>query len=165
MKMVQVGYIYALTDPRDGQIRYVGQTSVALSSRLASHMRDAGCQRYQFHRVRWIRALVTNGLRPSIVRLTEVPLSMLDSAERFWIKTLRGWGARLTNSTDGGDGVTMTSEIRHRISAAKTGVSPTARHIEKLRCAAFRRWSDPAERRKQSERRKLKPLDFGAGGA
>lgn len=52
--------IYALTDSRSGQVRYVGQTSVALDLRLRRHWitAEAGARE---HRAVWMRSVRAGG--------------------------------------------------------------------------------------------------------
>lgn len=132
--------IYALLDPRDNAVRYVGKTKMALEYRLASHI--SSCQRANNHRTNWLRKLLRLGLRP-IIQLLEVVLEEeWQDAERRWISQFRDAGARLTNSTNGGDGLTEpTPETRAKLSAALRGkpgrhtTKHTPEAIAKMRAA------------------------------
>ena len=57
--------IYALTDPRDDMIRYVGYTSRNISMRLKEHVSDKS----PCHRTHWIQGLIRDGVRPTIMVL------------------------------------------------------------------------------------------------
>lgn len=82
--MSKTGCIYCLKDPRDGSVRYVGQTIKRLPQRLSEHVcRPAG------KRMRaWIVELDALGLRPSIEALEIVPSADLNARERFWLKEM-----------------------------------------------------------------------------
>ncbi|MFE5512256.1 hypothetical protein ACFQ9J_16885 [Streptomyces sp. NPDC056529] len=73
-----MGTLYALADPRDGAVRYIGQTTKDLSVRLAGHVNNPAS------RVRpWVQELVAAGLTPIIAPLREdVPVPELLAAER-----------------------------------------------------------------------------------
>ena len=55
--------LYRLRDPRDGRVRYVGQTTSALSTRLAGH---CDTRRDRSDRGLWICELFALGMRPTI---------------------------------------------------------------------------------------------------
>lgn len=57
--------IYALTDPRTDQVRYIGKTSRKASNRLSEHLRDAKIGR-KAHVRAWLRILIAQGLRPGL---------------------------------------------------------------------------------------------------
>lgn len=89
--------IYALQDPRDGALRYVGQTKKKLSERLIGHL----CIKPFFSDLkkdRWIRELAKAGLEPQIVPLESVRDEDADQAEAHWYETLRNRGCQLLNA-------------------------------------------------------------------
>lgn len=105
--------IYALKDPRDGVIRYVGKTKNALSKRLTAHRNE----KRQTRKCRWLAKLRRDGVEPAVVVLEEVQETTWEESERFWIKWCRISGFDLTNHTDGGDGVGgLDTEARRRVS-------------------------------------------------
>lgn len=110
--------IYALIDPRTECIRYVGKTNQPLSYRLSAHLREtAKCHRYY-----WIQELKRSGLKPSITVLEVCGRWPWQETERFWIRSLRMAGVKLTNNTSGGDGVPdLPPEARERIRRAWLG--------------------------------------------
>lgn len=104
-----VSHIYILRDPRDGSVRYVGKTKRSLKQRLKGHINDARlCHRYRSvsYRDRWIAKLLRNGLAPTIESIEIVHGRDWAAAEMRWIAHFRSLGAKLTNSTDGGEGCT-----------------------------------------------------------
>lgn len=111
-------YIYALTEPDTGEIRYIGK-SIRPLGRLADHCNDPS----KTHRTNWIQSLLSNGKRPGMVVLEEVADGdRWQDVERAWIARGRSAGWRLTNCTSGGDGVSdLPPESRERIVAAWRG--------------------------------------------
>lgn len=117
--------IYALLDPRNGHARYVGQTTVALRQRLASHCAPSA-RLPALPTAAWLRDLHSIGLRPEITELEPTPSDQLDAGEQYWIATLRALGCDLTNRTRGGHGLSgflFSKETRAKISAAHLGIS------------------------------------------
>lgn len=92
-------FIYSLSDPETGKIRYVGKAN-NLEYRLKRHLNDGR----RCHRTSWIKSLQARGLKPVIGVLATVPVSQWQFWEREFIRVLRASGAVLVNSTDGGDG-------------------------------------------------------------
>lgn len=153
--------IYALVDPRDGEVRYVGKTQ-APAHRLIRHLWDARNGLDQTHRSRWIRQLLALGLAPEMRAIELVESSAAAAVERSWIASFRASGSRLTNLTDGGEGApgrkwTVTSrakivaartgkrhtpETRARISQSKRGRPLSATHRARIAAALHgRSWS------------------------
>lgn len=97
--MSQSSYVtvYGLTDPRTGEVRYVGKTTWTLAHRLKGHISDAKCNTHT-HKARWINDVLKVGLRPRAVPLETVPSAQWEQAERRWIAAF----PRLTNTTAGG---------------------------------------------------------------
>ena len=124
-------FIYALTDPRDGQIRYVGK-ALNPNRRLWQHI----TRKDTSHKCSWILGLKSCGLQPNLEILEEVDeLSWADS-ERFWISTLSFYGFKLTNLTAGGDAsFSFTNETREKMAARKRGRKLTEETKQKLRIA------------------------------
>lgn len=122
-------FIYDLSDPRTGHLRYVGK-SVDPSKRLAEHLRSArkGVHQYVY---KWIGGLLKDGLCPVMTILEEVSEQEANEAERSWIASMRLAGCVLTNQTDGGDG-------------QSAGYRPTKAAIEKQVASTKARggWSD-----------------------
>ena len=94
-------YIYALVDPRDDTIRYIGKTIQSLEKRMKSHLR----RRDGTRRARWIEELSASQQKPSI-HILEVIRANKDweKRERWWIAHGMDEGWPLTNVSDGGEG-------------------------------------------------------------
>lgn len=105
-------------DPRDSEIRYVGQTIQNIDDRLSEHCRNIYRDDY---RARWVRLLKRLGLKPLIQSVQQVSEISADAAEIFWISHFFERGCKLTNSTEGGCGTrgrVYTPETRKKISEA-----------------------------------------------
>lgn len=108
-------FIYALCEPRTRTVRYIGKTG-NLKKRLRNHL----CSKEKTHLGYWIRGVVARGEKPEMIVLRKVEGDGSDTEIRY-IRVSRRLGIRLVNSTDGGDGVTMTPEIRRKIGDKNRG--------------------------------------------
>lgn len=97
-------YFYYLRDPRDNQIKYIGQSKNP-KERFAQHINHAKQGRDKNSRkVRWILGLISKGLFP-VLEVFEVYTGSVKGAhKREWdlIKEHIGIGHELTNGNDGG---------------------------------------------------------------
>ena len=89
--------IYALIDPRDGGVRYVGSTVNTLAERVRRHMekptnREMGA---------WIQGLVAGGYAIRAEVISYAPDGMAGNVEMNWIAQFRARG-RLLNRDPGG---------------------------------------------------------------
>ncbi|MGW2936067.1 GIY-YIG nuclease family protein [Streptomyces sp. NPDC001156] len=137
----RMAWIYTLSDPRSGEVRYVGVTTRSLAERLRGHISDAG---RQDHKSRWIRSLLKEGVSPVMTEIEAVPVEDHGEAEQRWIAAYRANGARLTNATDGGPGTLG------RVASSETR--------ERIRQAALERMKDPARRQAVSRVHKGKTI-------
>ena len=83
--------IYALGDPRSGEIRWVGQT-VDPAMRLAHHCSGPGAPTQA-----WIRELKAAGLRPRMTLLERCAAEESRELERCYLETIEASGDRLLN--------------------------------------------------------------------
>lgn len=100
-------YIYILSDPITNEIRYIGKTN-NVKRRKAEHLSEYNKTKNvekRTHKNKWIESLRKNGIKP----VFEVWDTVDESDASFWechyISLFKSWGIRLTNLTDGGDGV------------------------------------------------------------
>lgn len=88
--------VYALVDPRDKTIRYVG-VSINAHIRLTQHMREAKYQGEKKKRA-WLAELEQQGLQPILEILETVDAGLFTTdREKYWIDTFLDAGAPLTN--------------------------------------------------------------------
>jgi hypothetical protein len=106
--------IYALIDPRDLQIRYVGHTgNDSAEPRYWDHVKQAGDGGDHTHKLCWIRSLLKICLLPELWILQE---DGTKEDEVIYIRVCKEMGYDLTNATEGGDGLhDPTGEIRKQI--------------------------------------------------
>lgn len=78
--------IYGLVDPRDGVVRYIGQSN-HIPRRKWQHLREAqrAFPRSGSRKSEWLRELLDAGYEPEIVILETVPDGEANEAERRWI--------------------------------------------------------------------------------
>lgn len=149
-----IGTVYALAHPETGEIRYVGKTIAVPRDRLKTHMRAAYGRMAHTRLSRWLRTLPSE---PQLLTLEECSEADAGTAERRWISELREQGARLTNLTDGGEGIPgfrLSREHREKIAAAATGRRHTPETKAKI----------SATKLAQSPGRTLRYRPIGAAG-
>ena len=131
------GSIYGLHDPRTGELRYIGQTTVSLKERLWAHLSPSS-RRKAYYSARWIDSLVRDGVKPEIRLLAEAGSNEdLDRLEIKYIAAARSRKGKLVGA--------VHHQYRHDIStdlilarlaegstkvaiAKELGVSPTFVH-------------------------------------
>jgi len=113
--------IYALSDPKTpSDYRYVGKTEKSMAHRLGRH-RYRSIKHPHTHIARWLRSI---DLKPKVTVITVTDLDHWEADERYWIAQLRFLGYRLTNATDGGEGLsgrTHTEETKRKMSNSALG--------------------------------------------
>ncbi len=102
-------FIYTLKCPRTNAVRYVGWTTKP-KQRLADHIRVEVYTPRTTYRQNWTMSLASIGLTPVMEIIETGSGDGWSDAERKWIAHYRAVGARLTNTTDGGEGFLLTKE-------------------------------------------------------
>ena len=94
-------YIYALVDPRDNLVRYIGQSKEP-AKRLSHHVR--GHEGPQTEKDIWISDLLDSGFFPTMVIVEAIKLSIgdddipiVDERELSWMVGLKALGQPLLN--------------------------------------------------------------------
>lgn len=100
-EMKQKYYIYTLSDPIDGEIKYIGKTN-NLKNRLWRHISPCHLKSSWIPKNKWVLWLKNQGLRPIIEVLDEGDENNIDDLERYWIGQFKQWGYKLKNVSDGG---------------------------------------------------------------
>jgi hypothetical protein len=94
-------FVYSLSDPTTGELRYVGKTKGPLEERLRGHVSSRN--RLNTHCAHWIRSIRSKEFKPIIEEIEKChSMEALDEAERFYIEYFRSLGFRLTNIRAGG---------------------------------------------------------------
>ncbi len=145
---VKTTFIYALCDPDTLTIRYVGKSDNP-RKRLILHLLD----KQKTHKVNWINKLKSQNKRPVLKILKEVEEQLWEEAEKKWIAHYRKiCGNKLTNSTDGGEGVkNLTPESRRKMSESKKGHTVSKDQIRKFKETCRNR----SKKEKEKIRKKL----------
>ncbi len=114
--------IYTLSDPRyPNDIRYVGQTIKKLNTRLSIHIAPKSLIS-KTHKNNWIKSLLEVNIIPLINLIEEVNDDEWSIREIYWINYYKSIGHKLTNSTDGGEGMlNPNEETRKKLSNANSG--------------------------------------------
>jgi len=117
------GDIYALTEPLTGEIRYIGQTTESLKTRLRRHINEGKSSKKRCYRLNWVKKLITQNTKPKIILLERAPINKLADREIYYIKKYKELNFRLVNSCDGGKGGMRNAsfETREKISMANKG--------------------------------------------
>jgi DNA-binding transcriptional regulator YiaG len=114
--------VYGLASSKDGVIRYIGQTSRPLATRMQWHLTWTKRERDKSRRTAWIKSVLRSGHALHIITIETDAVK--DEAEMRWITHYRDVGHDLVNGSAGGDnciGVPKTAEHRAKIAAALTG--------------------------------------------
>ncbi len=93
-------YIYSLSDPINGDVRYIGKSN-NIKKRYFGHTR---VDQQDTHKYRWIKKLKEQNRAPIIDIIDEVPKNDWCFWEKYWISQFKAWGFKLTNSNEGGSG-------------------------------------------------------------
>lgn len=125
--------IYALLDPRDNAIRYVGKT-IKPNQRFNEHCSDKKLN----HKACWIRSL---GKKPVMVVLEECEAEWAQ-AEQWWISYFKYLGAKLVNATAGGEGTpgySLPLSAREKIAEANRRRKVTPESKQKISASSVGR--------------------------
>lgn len=122
--------VYALVDPRDGRIRYVG-LSKNFKRRLRAHRCPTIRDRFHNgHLCDWKDELVAQGLSFDAFQIgTDLTLAEAQAMERGYIKTFREVAEPILNVHDGGapgNNVSPSAETCARMGAAHRGFRASA---------------------------------------
>lgn len=93
-------YIYTLSDPDSGEVRYVGKAN-NINKRLATHISDS--RKSNRPVCNWVAKLVRNGKAPVITTIAICSHESWQEEERKQIALFRSTHSNLLNLADGGD--------------------------------------------------------------
>lgn len=150
-----IRFIYALIDPRNGSIRYVGM-STNPEQRLGRHVKQAiSNAKVNPHKERWILGLIALGAKPMVAILAVSNEKDWPSEETYWIDFLKAKGEPLTNIRAGGKGgsIRCSEETRRRISESNVGRKQSPEAIRNQKAAQ----ADPEWKARFSESCRNRP--------
>lgn len=114
-------FIYILIDPRNNQVRYVGQT-INIEKRLKSHLRTN--KTFNVRKEEWILSLINDGLKPEIFIIDTLE-NDIDFWEIHYISLYAYYGFDLLNITIGGnDIIHRDRRLKHRDKILKDKPKP-----------------------------------------
>lgn len=120
--------IYALLDPKDSKIRYIGYTSEP-KNRLNNHIRACLKSREKnCHRCKWLNSLDERPLYKTLIRTNS--LEEIKQLEIDYIKYYKSL-FKLTNNTIGGDGtkgLKWSEESKSKIKDTRRGIRQDRRY-------------------------------------
>lgn len=96
-----IAYIYALLDPRDNEVRYIGKTTNP-NNRLSGHITECKKEQSTHYRAKWVKSLLKENLKPLIKFLKICPLTDFVKYETEYIQLYKS--NKLTNSDETGQG-------------------------------------------------------------
>lgn len=128
--------IYFLKDPENPFKGYIGKSDNPVK-RLNAHFNNNLLIK-KTKKNDWIKSLKKKNMLPILEEIDIVPKSEWQYWEIFWIEQFKNWGFELKNGTPGGDGVTMTDEIKNKLRLSHLGKKngkPSIETIKKIRNA------------------------------
>lgn len=159
-------YIYTLNDPDTGVVRYVGK-SVNPSRRFIRHLSEAKTAAVKTYKDNWILKLLKHNKKPT-QQIIEVCGNNWVDREKYWISYYREvMGDRLTNLTEGGDGLLgykFSNETKLKMSKAAIGRVITEEQKEKISKTLKGRKLPKETREKMAKARQKKVIQIGLDG-
>lgn len=118
-------FIYALLDPRDNKIKYIGKSKDP-KTRFRKHLTQKG----NTFKHKWISFLLDNSMTPILNIIEKCSESIIDEREKYWIAKYKN---QICNHTAGGEGgATFTGKKHKQETKQKIGVANTGNKREDL---------------------------------
>lgn len=141
-------YIYALTESINDKIRYIGKSNNPKKRYNIHTFYEKG----KNYKNSWIKSLKNKGLIPNIKIIEECDKNNWQEREIFWINFYKNAGARLTNLTNGGDGLNNPSEeTKRKISENSKKLWQNEEYRKKHKLERKKRYSNKEYRKKLSD--------------
>jgi len=154
----EITYIYALIDPRNGQVRYIGKANDP-KQRKYCHINEKTTTR----KANWIKNLKTNGYLPVLEIIDKVKKEEWQFWEMHYISLYRSWNFDLTNHTLGGEGCNVISEEtreKMRLHGKQTKHSEEEKQKRRERMLEFKHSVKSVKKMKQNRRLYLQGLSL-----
>lgn len=145
-------YIYGLVDPNTKDIRYIGKADRP-EERLQEHLTPYFLSK-KWHKNFWLLSLLKKNQKPKLIIIEKVSQETWKEREIFWIRFYTKLGAQLTNSTNGGEGISgwhHSDSAKEKIRKAHLGHLVSLATREKLRKANLGKCHSTATRLKISK--------------
>lgn len=116
-------YIYTLSHPETGEIRYVGKTT-NLKRRAYQHFNVKICKKLgNKHLGNWLLSILNSNLKPILEIIEECTDNWVES-EQYWIEQFKSWDFNLLNVTKGGEGFGYkhSEESKRKMSLVQKGL-------------------------------------------
>jgi len=121
-------FIYTLsTKEEPNNIRYVGKADNP-KDREKRHLQPYYLNEGTY-KANWLKWELKRSYTPILTVIDEVLINEWQFWESYWIEQLKTWGFKLTNGTDGGEGLILTKSLIEKRS--KTRMNNTASEIAK----------------------------------
>lgn len=101
-------YIYALIDPKTKDIRYIGKAD-NIKVRYKGHLKKSSLRAHT-HKNYWLKSLISSNLLPEIKIIATVKEVSWKYWEIYYINYYKSIGCSLTNTAEGGEGNTVTTD-------------------------------------------------------
>jgi hypothetical protein len=120
---METTFIYSLSDPITGEIRYIGKANNP-KKRILDHVRENKTSN-RSHKISWIKSLIVKDLLPIVEIVDEVPKLYWEFWEQYWISQFKSWGFNLTNISPGGynNNYKRTTETKQKMRISKLGTT------------------------------------------
>ena len=145
--MAATTFIYGLSDPISGMVRYIGKTNNP-RQRYNKHL----LAYENNHKASWIKSLKMNGLLPGMEIIDEVSKKDWQKKEIEYIKLFKACGAKLVNGTLGGEGAKVEKQSKEWIEKRIKGY--TGKKLSKEHCSKL----------SKNHSRKIKVYQFDMAG-
>jgi len=118
---METTFIYSLSDPITGDIRYIGKANNP-KKRVLDHIKENKTSN-KSHKISWIKSLLSKGLLPIVEIVDEIPKLEWEFWEQYWISQFKSWQFNLTNISPGGynNNYKRTTETKQKMRVSKLG--------------------------------------------
>lgn len=139
------GVIYAMVDPRDNRVRYVGKAG-DLKARRRQHTHDLLTRRCRNpHLQHWFDQLGQEGYKPRFEVLQECTPGTLDACEREWIERGKAKGWNLCNIAPAGHGRGLAEDTRRKLSEHGRAKWSDPAYVARWEQSQAKRWGVTVE--------------------
>ena len=101
---MKITFIYSLSDPRTGHVRYIGKSNNPKRRLVGGHLPSIHDKRNKTKKRSWLKNVIDSGNRPILEIIDVVSCEEWEFWESYYISLYRSWGFNLTNLTNGGGG-------------------------------------------------------------